>query len=1806
MGHLLTAAGMTGLFKVLLAIEKELIPPNINMQEPIDSEKGWLTGEQIIVSPTQWQGEHKQAGINSFGFGGTNAHMIINSYVPPQPPQRGRVNSPKQQINVTQQINNTLSYSPPLGGAGGDNLKCPLAITGMDVHFGNCTNLADFYQTIYDGKQHFRALPPKRWKGFEQNKALLEKYGFQNGLAPKGNYIEDFEIDLLRYKIQPKEAETLEPQQALILKVADNAIKDAQLKEGQNVAVIIAMQPELAIHHYLARWDSEWQLNEALEKAGIQLNEEEKEKVIALCKNLLYHREGDQTPSQHTSFVGNIMASRIAALWDFTGPAFTITNGDDSVLRALEVAQHLLANGEVEAVVVGGVDFSGGLENVLLNQLKEAVNQSDNPSLNLNINDKGWLIGEGAGAVVIKKSEDATKEEKVYGVIEEIGEKVKTEGAAYYELCARGFEADKHELTDLLQQSQNEVVALGSVKANIGHTFAASGIASLIKTALCLHYKFIPAIPNWEEPKSDLLFPPRPPKGGEKEIGLAVSSPPLGGLGGDNPQTPYYFPTKSFPWIKPNSTGKRKALIHNVCDTKIVMREGDSVHSPKALMLQQFAPKLFLLKGDNQADLLLQLNALEVAIEGRVPFSELAKQFWAKAKDKKQQYCIALLAENVQLLLQEIQRFKKLLPNAFAKNQLIQTPQGSYFNPNPTGHTGKLSFIYPGSATAYEGLGADVFQLFPDVFQYYEGILPSLDNFIASEYIYPRKISKNEEKPSVQTNAIAMMSVGVFFSTVYTHILREYFKVEPSATLGYSMGECSSMYYALGIWGSDNASIFQNSPIFQNRFAGNLELLAEEWQMTSEEAKMRWVSLVLLTSKEKVLPLIQSKEKVYLSFINTDNELIISGDKTECYAIAKELGCINVEVPFQNVIHHDFCNKEREGLIEMHNFAIQDEPKIDFYSSIKLGKLSLVSTELAENSTEVCCRKVDFPQLIRTVFEDKVNSFVEIGANSTCTAWIKDILKSENHLAVSVDKKGVSFAQTLLSALGQIISNGFSADISGLYLDNSISVKEKTFLKKIMVGGERILEAIQKKKVSVTRVFPKRELVAISEVIQSSVVPMEQSLSTDKNISTMNENIVSTNTSAAGTIGENGLLRHDFSTGKHLEGKTIIFTQKDLEEFAEGKIANVFGEEYAIIDTYKRRVMLPMYPYLLVSRVTELKGKRGEFKPSKMQTEYDIPYNAWFSTDGQIPWAVSVESGQCDLMLISYLGIDFQAKGEYVYRLLDCTLTFLDDLPFEGQTLRYDISINSFVRNGNNLLFFFSYECFVQDRMVLKMDGGCAGFFTDGQLSEGNGVVYTNSELEALKNVEKKTFTPLLETKKRAFTKDDLRHLIKGDMHLCFEDESYFANGRNPSLRLPDEQILMIDEIVSVDLQGGAYGLGEIIAEKNLSPTDWFFPCHFRDDEVLAGSLQAEGGGNLLRFFMLMLGLQRLTKDARYQPIFDLPQKVRCRKQVIPSQDTKLIYKLVIKEIGLTPNPYVIGDLEIISNGIITVHFENLGLQLREKTDAKYLNKRSVFEPSPKSEGALLNEAQISTFALGRLSDAFGEDFKVYDHRKVSRQPNTDLQLISRVLKIEGTRGSFAKPSTIYAEYDVPQDAWYYTQNASRTMPYSVLMEIALQPCGLLGAYLGSTLRFPDQNLYFRNLDGEGEFFDLPEGTDFSGQTIHNKSVLLSSVALGGVILQKYTFELSVNGRIFYKGNSSFGFFPKESLAQQAGLDNGAEIAPWYETQQLTPKDYFQFKLDSVYAKMKLFKAAPNKPHFHLSGDQLQFVGQWLNRKRGW
>ena len=602
-------------------------------------------------------------------------------------------------------------------------------------------------------------------------------------------------------------------------------------------------------------------------------------------------------------------------------------------------------------------------------------------------------------------------------------------------------------------------------------------------------------------------------------------------------------------------------------------------------------------------------------------------------------------------------------------------------------------------------------------------------------------------------------------------------------------------------------------------------------------------------------------------------------------------------------------------------------------------------------------------------------------------------------------------------------------------------------------------------------------------------------------------------------------------------GKQVVFDYEDLLEFAGGRIAEVFGQDYAIIDSYERCVRLPLDPYLLVTRVTELEAEPHQFKPCRITTEYDIPKEAWYATDERIPWAVAIESGQCDLMLISYLGIDFQNRGDRVYRLLDCTMTFIEVLPRGGQTLRYEIHIDSFARHGESLLFFFHYKCFVGNQMVLRMDGGCAGFFTEEELEQGKGVIHTEKELQTRQQIQPTNFSPLLHCNQTTFERDDLLHLVHGNPAKCFGEQYQQAN-KNPSLRMAPEQLLMNDRILNVNTTGGAWGLGTVESEKKLRPDDWYFTCHFYKDPVMAGSLIAEGCVQLLQFYMLYLGLQTLTEDASFEPILNLPQIVRCRGQVIPS-DSLMTYNLEVKDIGVDPEPYMIANIDVLVDDRIVVDFRDVGVRLVKKSD-KEIHQQIPLQVAINSKPAF-DEVAVQNFADGSVAKCFGEKYAPFDARPFTqRNPCLDLKLLTRVLEVFGETEKFSKPAGLLAEYNVAEMEWYFADPSSITpLPASVLLEIALQPCGFLGAWMGSIFEFPDEDLHFRLVEGHARLLGRP---NLENSKILTKVQLDRMTRFDGQVIEHFTYHLSTDAshdEVFFEGVALFGYFPEWALERQ-------------------------------------------------------------------
>ncbi len=93
----------------------------------------------------------------------------------------------------------------------------------------------------------------------------------------------------------------------------------------------------------------------------------------------------------------------------------------------------------------------------------------------------------------------------------------------------------------------------------------------------------------------------------------------------------------------------------------------------------------------------------------------------------------------------------------------------------------------------------------------------------------------------------------------------------------------------------------------------------------------------------------------------------------------------------------------------------------------------------------------------------------------------------------------------------------------------------------------------------------------------------------------------------------------------------------------------------------------------------------------------------------------------------------------------------------------------------------------------------------------------------------------------------DVKHRFDKDDLISCGHAQMFGPG-NAQLPLPP--MLMFDRIVEAQLDGGAYGKGRIVAELDIKPDHWFFPCHFEGDPVMPGCLGLDAMWQLTGFFL--------------------------------------------------------------------------------------------------------------------------------------------------------------------------------------------------------------------------------------------------------------------------------------------------------------------------------------------------------------------
>ncbi|MBK7050134.1 MAG: polyketide synthase dehydratase domain-containing protein [Rhodoferax sp.] len=631
------------------------------------------------------------------------------------------------------------------------------------------------------------------------------------------------------------------------------------------------------------------------------------------------------------------------------------------------------------------------------------------------------------------------------------------------------------------------------------------------------------------------------------------------------------------------------------------------------------------------------------------------------------------------------------------------------------------------------------------------------------------------------------------------------------------------------------------------------------------------------------------------------------------------------------------------------------------------------------------------------------------------------------------------------------------------------------------------------------------------------------------------------------------------------------FNRAQLEVLAGGKISSVFGPLFAGQDGYARQVRMPEPPLLLADRVTGIDAVPGSMGKGTLWTETDVRADSWYlDGEGRMPAGVMIESGQADLLLISWLGVDALNQGERVYRLLGCDLTWHGGLPVPGDTLCYDIHVDGHATQGDVRLFFFHYDCQVRGQSRLTVRNGQAGFFTDEELANSAGVLWDPvQEVPAQAQLD----APAVPCKKTGFSPAELQAFASGRPFECFGAgwETTQPHVRSP--RITAEKMRFLHEVTAFDAQGGPWGRGYLRAETPVTPDDWFFKGHFKNDPCMPGTLMFDGCLQAMSIYLAALGFTVERDGWRFEPVPDTKYPMRCRGQVTPTSK-HLVYEVFVSSVKAGPIPTVFADLLCTVDGRKAFHARGVGLQLvpdwplehwqHLAPAATQLTGESVplrslaglvdyREPKPAAtvDGFAFDYHSLLACAWGPPSAAFGPFYARFDGtRRAARLPGPPYHFMSRVTALDGPIGGMKAGTSVEVEYDVPVEQWYFEQNGNPTMPFCVVMEAALQPCGWLASYVGSALT-SETDMLFRNLDGTGTL--LQEIFPTSG-IFRTRVKMLSVSQSAGMIIENFEVECYVGEQRVFEMKTVFGFFPKEAFENQVGLPVSPPERAWLES----------------------------------------------------
>ncbi|WP_117210190.1 type I polyketide synthase [Allorhizocola rhizosphaerae] len=405
-----------------------------------------------------------------------------------------------------------------------------IAVVGMACRYPDAASPLQLWENALAGRRAFRRLPDERMR--------LDDYWDPDPAAPDRFYtrhaavIEGYRFDRVRYQVAGSTYRSTDLTHWLALDVAAQAIADAgyPMAEGlplERTQVVVgnSLTGEFTRANTMRL---RWPYVRRVTAAALRRRGWDGEQVAAFLADLEAAYKEPFPPIDEDSLAGglsNTIAGRICNHFDFKGGGFTVDGACSSSLLSVAMASKALLTGDVDVAIAGGVDLSIDPFEIVGFAKTGALATGEMRVYDSGSN--GFWPGEGCGMVVLMREADAVAQgRKPYALIAGWGISSDGRGGITrpelggYRLALRrayaqaGFGIDTVSLfeghgtgtkvgddTELRALSRARAdagpgvagaAAIGSIKAMIGHTKAAAGVAGLIKAVLAVHHAVLP------------------------------------------------------------------------------------------------------------------------------------------------------------------------------------------------------------------------------------------------------------------------------------------------------------------------------------------------------------------------------------------------------------------------------------------------------------------------------------------------------------------------------------------------------------------------------------------------------------------------------------------------------------------------------------------------------------------------------------------------------------------------------------------------------------------------------------------------------------------------------------------------------------------------------------------------------------------------------------------------------------------------------------------------------------------------------------------------------------------------------------------------------------------------------------------------------------------------------------------------------------------------------------------------------------------------------------------------------------------